>query len=337
MPQGTVLGPVLFLIFINDLEKTTGSSTVRFFADDTRISRQIDCCEDHDILQKDLERVMDWSQSNNMMLHDEKFELLVHKSKSSTEDHALPFPHIHQSYQISVDKILFPSDNLRDLGVQLESDLSWSRHIHSIVKKARNIAAWALSVFKSRKPDLMLVIYKSIVRSNIEYCCPLWSPTSIGLIQELEDVQRGFTRRIAGLSDLSYWERLRRLGLMSLQRRRERYSLLLMWKILHGVVPNDLGISFRPPGRLGIQAIIPQMPRNCSVKNRSLYESSFAVVGPTTWNLLPCRLSTIQSEDLFKKHLTQYLMDLEDEPPVTGYTRAHDNTLGDVIGRLHRR
>ena len=128
------------------------------------------------------------------------------------------------------------------------------------------------------------------------------------------------------------------LGLMSLQRRRERYTLLIMWKILHEILPNDLKITFRPKDRrLGIQAIIPSLPRNCSLRNRTLYDSSFAVLGPTIWNKLPSWLNTIPSEDLFKKKLTAYLIELEDEPPVRGYQRAHNNTLADVTRRLRLR
>ena len=332
-----MLGPVLFLIFINDLETATGSSTIRFFADDTRISRQIECCRDHEQLQKDLEGVLKWSRENNMRLHEEKFELLIHSSHAAPEDSVLPFANEYKSYKISEDRTLYPVDSLRDLGIQLESDLSWPRHILTITKKARNAAAWVLSVFKSRELDVMMTLYKSFVRSNLEYCCPLWSPRTIGLIQELEEVQREFTRRITALQGLSYWDRLKKLKLMSLQRRRERYVLLIMWKILHGVLPNEIGISFRPQGRLGIQATIPGMARGCTQRNRSLYDSSFAVMGPSTWNLLPSWLNTVESESAFKKHLTEYLLQLEDLPPVEGYVRAHNNTLADVTRRLQLR
>ena len=338
VPQGTVLGPVLFLIFINDIEKLMGSSTMRFFADDTRISHLVDCSTDHDALQHDLDKVLIWSRENNMLLHEDKFELVIHKSHTRTEDPILPFSNLYHSYEISKSRTLYPSTHLRDLGVQLESDLSWSRHINSIVKKSRSVAAWVLSVFKSREPEVMMTLYKSLVRSNLEYCCPLWNPCTIGPIQELEDIQREFTRKIGGFQDTSYWERLKMLGLMSLQRRRERYTLLIMWKILHEILPNDLKITFRPKDRrLGIQAIIPSLPRNCSLRNRTLYDSSFAVLGPTTWNKLPSWLNTIPSEDLFKKKLTAYLIELEDEPPVRGYQRAHNNTLADVTRRLHSR
>ena len=126
------------------------------------------------------------------------------------------------------------------------SDLSWTHYILDITRKARQKAAWGLSVFHSRSPEIMLTLYKSMVRRLVEYCCPLWSPTKVTDIQELENVQKIFTTNIAGMYELSYWERLKKLSLFSLQRRRERYIILhmIMWKILNAKTSNDLSIEF---------------------------------------------------------------------------------------------
>ena len=152
----------------------------------------------------------------------------------------------------------------------------------------------------------------------------------IGLIEDLESIQREFTYRVEGCQNLSYWDRLKKLKLVSLQRRQARYIIMVIWKILHDEVPNDVNVAFRPIGRLGIQAIVPNLPRNCSQRNRTLYDSPFAVVGPSLWNHLPSWLNTITSRESFKYKLTEYMMQLDDEPPVQGYSRAHNNTLGDV-------
>ena len=119
---------------------------------------------------------------------------------------------------------LEPMHQLRDLGILVSSDLSWFPHIRSITDKARQKASWVLSVFHTRSAIIMLTLYKSMVRCLVEYSCPLWHPTKISDIPELESVQRASTARIAGLKDMHYWDRLVYLSLMSLQRRRERFS-----------------------------------------------------------------------------------------------------------------
>ena len=253
VPQGTVLGPILFILFINDLQGCVKHSKVSFFADDTRISKQISSEQDVPLLQQDLDNVIQWSKRNNMKLHEDKFELMVHKHRPNSAFYELPFVSESMMYTISGGDTIQPTDNLRDLGITVCSDLSWSLHISSIACKARSIASWVFSVFKTRSTFTMLTLYKSLVRSNLEYCCPLWNPNKLADIQQLESVQRTFTSRIAGVQHLNYWERLKALNLMSLQRRRERYVILQMWKILHCVSPNDIDTQFSTPPRQGIR------------------------------------------------------------------------------------
>jgi hypothetical protein len=84
-----------------------------------------------------------------------------------------------------------------------------------------------------------LQLYKSLIRCRVEYCCPLWSPSKTADIQAIESIQRHFTRCIHGLDAVNYWDRLKDMKLTSLQRRRERYSIIHIWKILKGMCPNE--------------------------------------------------------------------------------------------------
>ena len=338
VPQGTVLGPVLFIIFINDLERKIGSSNIRFFADDTRISKQISTMEDVRSLQCDLDAVCSWSKENNMQLHEHKFELMSHRSSPVSLFDSLPFCVEQCSYDVSDGVSLYPTFELRDLGVVVSSDLSWSSHINKITAAARSMAYWVLSVFRTRERFVMMTLYKSMVRSHLEYCCPLWHPTKIADIEAIENVQRSFTRRVAGMAGLDYWSRLKQLKIMSLQRRRERFIIFQMWKILIKMVPNEVGIVFRPEGRLGIKAVVPSLVSTSSASNQSIYDRSFAVAGPRLWNLLPSHLTVISSAVKFKNALSGYIAQFIDEPPVVGYPRTHSNTLAEVsaIGRRRR-
>ena len=326
VPQGTVLGPILFLMFINDITQCVSSSVIRCFADDTRIMKAISLTPDMSLLQHDLDRVTQWSIRNNMSLHEDKFELLSHSANRSNMLHELPFT--SDVYQYSTSKgILMPVQQLRDLGVTVTTDLSWTAQIKTMADKARQKAAWVLSVFHTRSPTIMLTLYKSMVRSLLEYCCPLWNPRKVSDIQELEKVQRTFTARIAGVQHLDYWKRLEKLSIMSLQRRRERYILLHMWKILNGAVSNDLRIQFISRPRTGFKAVVPPLRGGASTYHQSLYDNSFAVSGPRLWNCLPASINQINEFHSFKRHLTSMLLRIPDKPPVPGYTCPNTNSL----------
>ena len=140
-------------------------------------------------------------------------------------------------------------------------------------------------MFKTRERTIMITLYKSLIRSLLEYCCPLWNPRRVTEIQLLEGVQRTFTSCIAGLRHLSYWERLKQLKMVSLQWR--RYIILMMLKILHSVVPNYCDIKFKVTPRQGSVAIIPSLSVTSPSGNLSLYDASFAVHGPKLWNKIP--------------------------------------------------
>ena len=127
---------------------------------------------------------------------------------------------------------IYPVDVVRDLGVILSSDCSWSPQVNNTVKEARKMASWVLSVFRDRSPFLMLTLFKSMVRSKLEYCCPVWNPSKVWDIHAIENIQRQFTRKISSCKDIGYWERLKKLDLLSLQRRRERYMIIHVWKML---------------------------------------------------------------------------------------------------------
>ena len=133
---------------------------------------------------------------NNMVLHEDKFELLVHRGNPNESLYELPFVCQTQTYKASGGNMLYPTDQVKDLGVIVSSDMSWSHHVSSMASRARKVAFWVLSAFKCRNRITMLTPYKSLVRSHLEYCCPLWNTSKISDIQQIEGVQSTFTLRI---------------------------------------------------------------------------------------------------------------------------------------------
>ena len=255
VPQGTVLGPILFIIYINDLENVLTDSQSSSFADDTRMSKAISGTSDTAKLQNDLNAVVKWSLENNMKLHEDKFELLCYRNTSASKLlQQLPFATQFCQYTTPAGYKMSEKHVVRDLGVLLSSDLSWTPHIAEMTKSARKVASWVLGVFRDRSKKVMLQLYTSLIRCKLEYCCPVWDPTAVSDIRLIEDVQRKFTSKIIGCKELTYWDRLKFLGLQSLQRRRERYAIIHVWKIINNLAPNDMKMKFHDDGRTGVRS-----------------------------------------------------------------------------------
>ena len=205
--------------------------------------------------------------------------------------------------------------------------MTWSNHYNIITKSAKRLCGWILSSFYSRSQDVMIVLFNSLVRSKLEYCCELWSPYLIRDIVLLEQIQRSFTSRICGQQDYNYWERLSNLKIYSLQRRRDRSCILHMWKIKNNVFPNSACFSFRLNNRKNsMLAILKPMPR-IRGKLLTIYEQSFLVNSCKLWNILPSELTHITSLNIFKNKLDKFLKDIPDEPPLPGYPSVNSNSL----------
>ena len=327
VPQGTVLGPILFLLYINDLLPTLKNCQGLCFADDTKLISRILGLESTTLLQEDLCRVIEWSSINNMELHEDKFQLLSYPLNNSYLLRQLPFYPENVEYNTPKGHVIELTDTARDLGVLVSCNRSWSPHIEQTAQGARKMASWVLSAFRDRSPSVMLTLYKSMVRSRLEYCCPVWNPVKISDIQKLENVQRCFVRKIAGLKDMSYWDRLKKLNITSLQRRRERYCIIQVWKIFNDHAPNDVQMQFKHHPRHGIKAIIPQINTKAQLSVRSDYDSSFGVRAAQLWNILPAHVSQLNSIERFKIGLGRFLEQFPDMPPVPGYTTVNNNSL----------
>ena len=326
VPQGTVLGPILFLVYINDLHQCIHHSLISHFADDTRILKAISTSEDVSLLQQDLNETISWSNRNHMILHEDKFELMCHTTSKCNLSQQLPFSNQYFEYTTPNGVNIQHSDIIKDLGIRITPNLSWSPQINMLADSARRLISWVLSVFQDRSEETMMCLYRSLIRSRLEYCSALWNPSKMEDIITLESVQRLFTSKISGLSDYTYHQRLRKLKLISLQRRRERFIIIQMWKIINNVSPNDLEFTITNNPRRGIKVKVPSINTNASQRSQSLYDSSFGVMGPRLWNILPKKISLITNKTTFKTSLTKHLERIPDEPPVDGYTR-HNSLL----------
>ena len=268
-----------------------------------------------------MEAVLRWAELNNMELNDKKFQLLQHGKLSE-----LKVP-----YQLPSGLDLPASDAVKDLGVYVDRDLNWKVHIQTKVEDASRKAGWVLRTFKSRDKDTMLLLFKSYVRSVVEYCCPLWSPHLGGEITKVEGVQRTFTSKISGCQSLNYWERLRQLNMYSLQRRRERYIIILVWKIEHSIIPNVASLAFRTSHRRGTTCHRLLGNSKYSSVNTVIF-NSFSSMAPALYNLVPVHVKSCLSLTTMKSELDKWLHSIPDRPPTPGYVAANRNSLLEWVG-----
>ena len=331
VPQGTVLGPILFIIYVADLQSQVIHCKVRTFADDTKLQKSVDSEESAAEMQEDLQRVVEWSAANCMTLHEDKFEVIHYTLNRMNLLRELPFTHELSTYVTPGGNEIQPTDTVKDLGVTLSNNGHWTEHVMRISSEGRRMAAWALRAFKDRSVTTMLTLYKSLIRCKVEYCSPLWSPYKIGDIQALENIQRQFTRRIENMAQFDYWERLEKLRLMSLQRRRERYSIIHMWKIHNGAAPNSTNTRFYHHPRLGVRAEVPTLYTGAQKSYSTKYFHSFTVRAARLWNTLPKKVNTAVTLDTFKILLGRWLDHFPDNPPVKGYYTRNSNSIMDWV------
>ena len=332
VPQGSVLGPLLFVLYINDMANSIKSSELQTFVDDTKIAHPIQSIADKELLQKDLNHMKSWSEDNNMQLNQEKFELICHsttRKKPWALLKELPFFYGNFSYEASNNIQLVPKTAVRDLGIIMDPMLDWKSHIEKISLDCRKLTGWILNVFITREKQTMMLLFNSLIRSRLEFCCELWDPYLIKYISKIEQIQRRFTSKIDGGKDLTYWERLKTFKISSLQRRRERQTIIYVWKIRNNFVRNDVNLQFIKCPRTSREKVrLQPMPRTTG-KKLSIFENSFVIRAAKLWNKVPLQLAAEKSLNIFKSNLNKWLLSFPDKPPVHGYYHVCKNSILD--------
>merc|ERR1712106_149728 len=134
-------------------------------------------------------------------------------------------------------------------GVVASDDLLFREHLNSVVTSSKIMRGMLLRTFTTRQEVPMMTMYNTYIRSKMEYCSLVWSPSQKKDIDRLERVQKNFTNKIDGLEHLNYHQKLKKLKLYSLERRRERYMIINAWQQIEGIIENVLGLKARIIGR----------------------------------------------------------------------------------------
>lgn len=234
VPQGSVLGPLLFLIYVNDLPDWMETEMV-MFADDTKVWNRISGPRDCVRLQQDLDRLQKWSDKWLLRFNLDKCKVM-HMGRNVNFTYTLK--------QGTERQMLAETDEERDLGVAVRSNLSVSKQCIQAARKASRVLGMIRRQFKVLTKDSFLILYKSYVRPHLEYAIQAWSPYLRKDMECLERIQRAATRLVGGIKKDTYEIRLKKLKLTTLQDRRERGDMIEVYKILTGKEKVDPEIFF---------------------------------------------------------------------------------------------
>ena len=297
VPQGTVLGPLLFLLHINDLPSCVNSK-VRLFADDCLLYREIKNNQDQIDMQRDLDALMDWGSTWGTKFNAKKCNIMrVSRSRK-------PLQHF---YSLG-SEILQEVSDAKYLGIQIDNKLDWNKHISTVAARGQSKLAFLNRNLKGCPKKLRDTAYISLIRPALEYSCSVWHPHKKSNKDKIEKVQRRAARFVSNnfRRKASVSEMLHNLGWQSLDSRRQDQRLVLFYKIINGLASVETEDILTPADsrtRKNHSFKLKHLQANCDS-----YRYSFFSATISSWNNLPFGIEKVDSVELegFKLKLKEH-------------------------------
>jgi hypothetical protein len=306
VPQGSVLGPLLFVIYINDLPNAICNHSL-MYADDTKVIAILNRNNPQlqiDILQEDINSIVDWTKIWLMKLNENKCEIL-HLGNSN--------PKHNYTINKDIDTFVLPNiTKIKDLGIVLNDELTPHDHIQHSVNKANMIFGTLKRSFVSRDPWLWKRLYTTYIRPHLEYGNSIWCPYKENDKIQIEKIQKRVTKFTQSIKHKTYKERCKILKIIPLTQRRLRGDLIQQFKIHHKFDKINWPIS--PPSRYNDskQRINLRRDKHNLATRFNFFNNRIV----STWNALPAELINNNSLLSFKKGVDEILNDLAKKAPI---------------------
>ena len=291
VPQESILGPLLFLIYIDSIStlQLSESSNLSLYADDMLLYKTISLAADYVELQHDINQIYGWSATNSMTFNSSKCKCMLFSRKRNANCPPMNLNN-HQLEQVQCYKYL---------GLLLSTDIRWSHHIENICTKARKLLGLLYCQFANNTiTQVMVKLYLSLIRPHFEYGAQVWHPHLIKDKNELESVQKFGLRICSRKWTASYQKLLDIFQLPSLEKPRLFLSLSTFFKIIHNLIyflPNYCAFPLSSSFRCNHphQYSIPFTHTNC-------YKHSFLPNSISLWNNLPLEAVNCTTLPTFK-------------------------------------
>ena len=296
VPQGSVLAPVLFLVYVNDLPEGV-TSYMNLFADDAKLCRCIKSEEDCEILQSDLDVIWRWSK---------KWEMEFNLNKSHVVEMGKSGMRPRGMYKMGEGTELERVDKEKDLGVIIQDNGQFEAHIDKMFGETYNLIRNIGLAFHYMDKDMMKKLINTMIRPRLEYAGVVWSPYKKKHIKKLERLQRMATRMVPELAEMTYEERLKELNLLTLEQRRERGDLIQIYKLLSGLdeVDNEKLMLKEDNTNRTTRSHSKKLTKGSCLKDVKKY--SFPQRCVEVWNSLSEEVVTARSVHSFKGKLDLY-------------------------------